>query len=84
MPWSLRREARRIRVTKNGFRNQLAGYNNGSGQTSVISGVLGGEIQLTDRLRADLGVRGEYDNFVQSSENTSDVRPRRQSSHDLQ
>ena len=32
---------------------------------------LGGEIQLTDRLRADLGVRGEYDKFVQSSENTS-------------
>jgi outer membrane receptor protein involved in Fe transport len=58
-------------VTKNGFVNQLSGYNNGSGQTSVISGVLGGEIQLTDRLRADLGVRGEYDKFVQSSENTS-------------
>ena len=58
-------------VTKNGFVNQLSGYNNGSGQTSVISGVLGGEIQLTDRLRADVGVRGEYDKFVQSSENTS-------------
>lgn len=58
-------------VTKNGFVNQLSGYTNGSGQTSVISGVLGGEIQLTDRLRADLGVRGEYDKFVQSSENTS-------------
>jgi outer membrane receptor protein involved in Fe transport len=58
-------------VTKNGFINQLSGYTNGSGQTSVISGVLGGEIQLTDRLRADLGVRGEYDKFVQSSENTS-------------
>ena len=58
-------------VTKNGFVNQLSGYANGSGQTSVISGVLGGEIQLTDRLRADLGVRGEYDKFVQSSENTS-------------
>jgi iron complex outermembrane recepter protein len=58
-------------VTKNGFVNQLSGYTNGSGQTSVISGVLGAEIQLTDRLRADLGVRGEYDKFVQSSENTS-------------
>jgi outer membrane receptor protein involved in Fe transport len=60
-------------VTKNGFVNQLSGYTNGSGQTSVISGVLGGEIQLTDRLRADLGVRGEYDKFVQSAENTSTV-----------
>jgi iron complex outermembrane receptor protein len=58
-------------VTKNGFVNQLAGYANGSGQTSLISGVLGGEIQLTDRLRADLGVRAEYDKFVQSAENTS-------------
>ena len=58
-------------VTRNGFINQLSGYVNGSGQTSVISGVLGGEIQLTDKLRADLGVRGEYDKFVQSSENTS-------------
>jgi iron complex outermembrane receptor protein len=58
-------------VTKNGFVNQLSGYNNGSGQTSVISGVVGGEIQLTDRLRADLGVRGEYDKFVQVGENTS-------------
>jgi iron complex outermembrane recepter protein len=58
-------------VTKNGFVNQLSGYTNGSGQTSVISGVLGGEIQLTDRLRADLGVRGEYDKFVQNGENTS-------------
>jgi outer membrane receptor protein involved in Fe transport len=51
--------------------NQLSGYTNGSGQTSVISGVLGGEIQITDRLRADIGVRGEYDKFVQSAENTS-------------
>jgi iron complex outermembrane receptor protein len=58
-------------ITKNGFVNQLSAYTNGSGQTSVISGVLGGEIQLTDRLRADIGVRGEYDKFVQSSENTS-------------
>jgi iron complex outermembrane recepter protein len=58
-------------VTKNGFVNQLSGYTNGSGQTSVISGVLGGEIQLTDRLRADVGVRGEYDKFVQNGENTS-------------
>jgi iron complex outermembrane receptor protein len=58
-------------ITKNGFVNQMSGYVNGSGQTSVISGVLGGEIQLTDRLRADLGVRGEYDKFVQSAENTS-------------
>ena len=35
--------------------------------------MIGGEIQLTDRLRADLGVRVEYNDFVQSSENTSPV-----------
>ena len=58
-------------VTRNGFLNELSGYANGSGQTSIISGVLGGEIQLTDRLRADLGVRGEYDKYVQSAERTS-------------
>jgi outer membrane receptor protein involved in Fe transport len=58
-------------VTKNGFRNLLSNYTNGDGQTSVFSGVLGGEIQLTDRLRADVGVRVEYDDYVQSAENTS-------------
>ena len=58
-------------ITQNGFRNLLSAYTNGSGQTSIISGVIGGSIQLTDRLRADLGARVEYDDFVQSSENTS-------------
>lgn len=58
-------------VTQNGFQNFLSGYTNGSGQTTIVSGVLGGEIQLTDRLRIDLGGRVEYDNFVQSAENTS-------------
>ena len=62
-----------VNVTKNGFRNFLSNYVNGSGQTSIVSGVLGGEIQLMPRLRADLGVRGEYNNFVQSSENTHKV-----------
>jgi outer membrane receptor protein involved in Fe transport len=58
-------------VTRNGFRNQMSGYTNGSGQVSLISGVLGAEIQLTDQLRADVGVRGEYDKYVQSAEQTS-------------
>jgi outer membrane receptor protein involved in Fe transport len=60
-------------VTKNGFRNYLDNYVNGHGYTSVISGVIGGELQLTQRLRADLGLRGEYDDFVQASENTARV-----------
>jgi len=58
-------------ITRNGFRNFFSGYTNGSGQASIVSGVVGGEVQLTDRLRADLGVRVEYNDFVQSAENTS-------------
>jgi iron complex outermembrane receptor protein len=60
-----------VNVTKNGFRNFLSNYVNGSGQTTIVSGVVGGEVQLMERLRADVGVRGEYNTFVQSSENTS-------------
>ena len=60
-------------VTKNGFRNFLDNYVNGHGYASVASAVIGGELQITERLRADLGVRGEYNNFVQSSENTTRV-----------
>jgi outer membrane receptor protein involved in Fe transport len=58
-------------LTQNGFRKFLSGYNNGTGQSTIVSGVLGGEIQLMERLRADLGARIEYNNFVQSAENTS-------------
>jgi iron complex outermembrane recepter protein len=58
-------------VTKNGFRNFLSSYSNGTGSVSIASGVLGAEVQLTDRLRADLGVRVEYDYYQQNSENTS-------------
>jgi iron complex outermembrane recepter protein len=60
-------------VTRNGFRNFLSNYVNGNGQTTIVSGVVGGEAQLTERLRADLGVRVEYNYFVQNSENTSTV-----------
>ena len=62
-----------IPVTSNGFRNFLSNYVNGNGETNVVSGVVGGELQLTDRLRADLGVRVEYNNYVQTSENTETV-----------
>ncbi len=60
-----------VNVTKNGFRSFLNDYANGHGQTTLVSGVVGGEVQLTDRLRADLGVRVEYNTFVQTSENKS-------------
>jgi iron complex outermembrane receptor protein len=58
-------------ITRNGFRNYMLGYVNGSGQTSIFSGVVGGEVQLSKRLRASLGGRVEYNNFVQSAENTA-------------
>ncbi len=58
-------------ITRNGFRNYLVGYVNGSGQTSIFSGVVGGEVQLSKRVRANLGVRIEYNDFVQSAENTA-------------
>ena len=60
-----------INYTDNGFRKFTSYYVNGTGQATLISGVLGGEIQLTDRLRADVGIRGEYNDYVQNSENTS-------------
>jgi iron complex outermembrane recepter protein len=60
-----------VTITQNGFKKFVSNYQNGSGQTTMISGVIGGEVQLTDRLRADLGVRAEYNNFVQTSENTA-------------
>jgi iron complex outermembrane receptor protein len=62
-----------VNFTNNGFRKYVSTYFNGSGSTTIVSGVLGGEVQLTDRLRADLGVRAEYNNFVQNSENTAAV-----------
>jgi len=62
---------RQISLTKNGFRHFISNYVNGSGQATIVSGALGGEFRLTDRLRADAGVRWEYNSFVQSSENTA-------------
>jgi iron complex outermembrane recepter protein len=58
-------------VTKNGFRQFISNYQNGTGQTTIVSGVIGGEVQVSERLRADLGARVEYDDYVQQSENTS-------------
>jgi len=60
-----------INVTKNGFRNFLSYYQNGTGQATIFSGVGGAELGLTDRLRADLGFRYESDAYVQSAENVS-------------
>ena len=58
-------------ATKNGFRRFVSNYVNGTGQTTVFSGVAGGSFHLSDRLRADLGVRYESDAYVQTSQNTT-------------
>ena len=60
-----------IEITKNGFRNFLSLYVNGSGQTTIASGVIGASTQLTPRLRADAGLRYEWNEYDQSVENTS-------------
>jgi outer membrane receptor protein involved in Fe transport len=60
-----------VNVTQNGFRKFMSHYVNGSGQTTIISGLVGAEVQVTDQLRADLGVRVEYSDYVQSAENTA-------------
>ncbi len=58
-------------ATKNGFRRFTSNYVNGEGQTTVFSGVAGGSFKLSDRVRADLGVRYENDSYVQTSQNTT-------------
>jgi len=60
-----------VNVTQNGFRKFISNYVNGTGQATILSGVIGGELQLTSRLRADLGLRVEYNDFVQHSEKKS-------------
>ncbi|HET7457638.1 MAG TPA: TonB-dependent receptor, partial [Gemmatimonadaceae bacterium] len=60
-------------ITNHGFRHYLSNYANGDGQSTIVSGVLGGDFVITPRLRASLGGRWEWDNYVQASENTSNV-----------
>ena len=58
-------------ATKNGFRRFVSNYVNGTGQTTVFSGVLGGSFKLSEKVRADLGIRYENDDYVQTSQNTT-------------
>lgn len=63
--------ANTLEVTKNGFRNFLSLYRNAEGQTTVASPTASASLQLSDKLRADVGVRYEWDVYVQSAENSS-------------
>lgn len=64
-----------IPVTNHGFMHYISNYTNGTGETTIFSAVLSDQVQITDRLRLDLAGRLETDNYVQSSENTSNVQP---------
>ncbi|HEX7091905.1 MAG TPA: TonB-dependent receptor [Longimicrobiales bacterium] len=60
-----------VEVTRGGFRRFVSNYTNGEGHTTILSGMLGGSFQLSERLRADAGLRYERDEFVLSAENTT-------------
>jgi outer membrane receptor protein involved in Fe transport len=60
-------------ATQNGFRRYMSNYVNGEGQTTVFSGVAGGSFRLSEKLRADVGVRYESDAYVQTSQNTTTI-----------
>src|SRR5204862_318366 len=64
---------RNLAATRNGFRRFVSNYVNGEGQTTVFSGVLGGSFRLSNRVRADVGVRYENDAYVQTSQNTATI-----------
>lgn len=58
-------------ATNNGFRRYISNYVNGNGSTTIFSVLGSAELQLTPQLRVDLGGRYEFDDYVQSSENSS-------------
>jgi len=60
-----------VNYTQNGFRHFISYYVNGTGSTSIFSLSLGGNLKLTEQLRADVGFRYEFDSYQQNSENTS-------------
>ncbi|MCI0706029.1 MAG: TonB-dependent receptor [Ignavibacteriae bacterium] len=60
-------------VTKNGFRRFVSLHVRSFGQTTIFSPVIGAELKLMDKLRADIGFRWEYNNFVQTSENSGSI-----------
>lgn len=62
-----------INHTLNGFRRLVSLYRNGSGSTTIFSGVIGAELKLSERLRADVGFRYESNQFVQTAENQSNT-----------
>ena len=66
-------QVRNLAATRNGFRRFVSNYANGEGQTTVFSVVGGGSVQLSKRLRADLGIRYENDKYVQTAQNSTTI-----------
>lgn len=57
-------------VTDNGFRGYLPFYVNAEGDGSLVSVYAGDEIQVSERVRIDVGARFEHDDYEQNVENT--------------
>lgn len=57
-------------VTENGFTSYLGLYVNAEGNATLFSVFAGDEIQVSERLRVDLGARFERDEYEQNVENT--------------
>jgi outer membrane receptor protein involved in Fe transport len=57
-------------VTENGFTDYLGLYVNSRANATLFSFFAGDEVQLTERLRVDVGARFERDLYEQNSENT--------------
>jgi outer membrane receptor protein involved in Fe transport len=60
-----------VSATQNGFRAYLPFYVNAFGNATLFSIFAGDEIQVTERLRLDIGARYEHDEYEQNVENTA-------------
>jgi outer membrane receptor protein involved in Fe transport len=60
-----------VDYTKNGFRNFLSTFVNAHGNNTLVAIYGNDEILITDRLRIDVGLRYEHQNYFQVAENTS-------------
>jgi outer membrane receptor protein involved in Fe transport len=62
-------------VTKNGFRHFLSFYLNGEGDNTLFAFFTSDQFKLSDRLRIDLGLRYESNNYFQVVENVDLIDP---------
>lgn len=60
-----------ISATENGFRRYVSLYVNGFGRATLFSVYGADEIQLSERLRLDVGARFEHADYTQNAENST-------------